>query len=74
MELSSLREKLHSLIDSSTESRLLEVNDLFEQDYTDEFKMQLEEEYTGYKKNNEVISRQETDRMVNEILHGKRNA
>lgn len=71
MELNSLREKLHSLIDTSTESRLLEVYDLLEQDYTDEFKLQLEEEYADYKKNNEVMSREELDSGIKVNLNEK---
>ena len=71
MELNSLREKLHSLIDSSTEPRLMEVYNLFEEDYTDEFKMQLKEEYADYKKNPEVINKEAIDKAVNEMLHGR---
>lgn len=74
MGLNSLKEKLHTLIDASTESKLIEVYNLFEEDYTDEFKMRLEEEYTEYKENNEVIAREAIDKAVDEMLHGKSDA
>jgi len=74
MELNSLREKLHFLIDSSTEARLLEVYNFFEEDYTDEFKLQLEEEYADYKKTGEVINKEAIDKAVEEMLHGKNKA
>lgn len=48
VEASTLREKLHSLIDNSSEEKLLEISSAFEDGYSDEFKASLNEEYAGY--------------------------
>ncbi len=71
METSNLREKLHTLIDNSTEDKLMEVYAVFEEDYTDEFKADLEEEYTDYKRNGEVISKAQLDEAIEKLLHSK---
>ncbi len=41
METSTLREKLHALIDNSSDEKLMEVYSVFEDNYTDEFKAEL---------------------------------
>ncbi len=61
METSALREKLHSLIDNSTEDKLMEVYAVFEEEYSDEFKADLEEDYSDYKKTGVVISKAQLD-------------
>jgi DNA-dependent RNA polymerase auxiliary subunit epsilon len=72
MEISTLRKKLHSLIDSSSEEKLKEVYNLLEEgEYTDEFKTQLDEEQAAYQKNGEVISKEEIDKLVEQLLRGK---
>ncbi len=48
METSALREKLHALIDRSSPEKLEEVYSVFENDYTNEFKAELDEEYANY--------------------------
>jgi hypothetical protein len=68
MGIDTLRKKLHSLIDSSTE-KLKEVYNLLEEgDYTDEFKKELEEEYAAYEKDDTVISKEEIDKLVVELI------
>ena len=73
MGIDTLRKKLHSLIDNSPEEKLQEVYDLLEEgDYTDEFKKELEEEYAAYEKDDTVISKDEIDKLVEELIHGKK--
>ncbi|MEJ7680592.1 MAG: hypothetical protein WKG06_22610 [Segetibacter sp.] len=71
METSALREKLHALIDSSSPEKLEEVYSVFEDDYTDEFKAELDEEYTDYQKEGEVFSKEEMDKVIGKLLYGK---
>ncbi len=71
METAALREKLHALIDSSPDEKLIEVYSVFEGNYTDEFKAELDEEYADYQKNGEVISKEEVDRAIEKLLSGK---
>ena len=71
METSALREKLHSLIDNSTEDKLIEVYALFEEEYSDEFKADLEEDYSDYKKTGEVISKAQLDQAIAKLLYSK---
>jgi len=71
METATLREKLHALIDSSPEEKLIEVYSVFEDNYTNEFKAELDEEYANYQKNGEVISKEEIDQAIEKLLYGK---
>lgn len=71
MEASILREKLHELIDNSSEDKLMEVFNVFEDNYTNEFKTQLDEEYADYEKNGKVISKKEIDGVIEQLLFGK---
>ena len=71
METSALREKLHSLIETSSEDKLKEVYAVFEDNYTDEFKAELDDEYEDYQKTGEVISREEIDTTIEKLLYGK---
>ncbi|MBD0333208.1 MAG: hypothetical protein ICV66_11180 [Chitinophagaceae bacterium] len=73
MELATLREKLHVLIDTSSEEKLKEVYRFFEDDYTDEFKAELDDEYADYQKDGEVISKEDLDKAIEKLLYGKRN-
>ena len=71
METSNLREKLHSLIDNSSEEKLIEVYAVFEEEYSDEFKADLEEDYADYKKNGEVVSKAQLDEAIEKLLQSK---
>ncbi len=71
MEITELREQLHNLVNTSSEEKLLEIYNLFEQDYSDEFKDELEEEYADYKTNGEIISREAVNEAIEFMLHGK---
>jgi predicted house-cleaning noncanonical NTP pyrophosphatase (MazG superfamily) len=73
METATLREKLHSLIDNSPTDKLEEVYHLLnDEEYSDAFKANLDEEYSSYQKDGEVISKEEIDNMIYQLLHGKK--
>ena len=71
METTTLRKKLHSLIDNSPEEKLIEVYSFFEDTYTDDFKAELDEEYADYQKNGETLSKEEVDKAIDKLLYGK---
>ena len=73
METEILKQKLHSLIEISSEEKLEEMYNFFNEDeYTDSFKAMLDEEFEQYQKNEESVERKEIDKMVNELLHPKK--
>ena len=50
MEKSTLRVKLHALIYNNSNEKLMEVYSVFEDNYTNELKTELDEEYADYQK------------------------
>ncbi len=69
METSALRNKIHSLIDSSDDDTLQSVYQLLqESDYTEEFKNILNEEQTAYYKNKQIITKEAMDHLIKEAL------
>jgi hypothetical protein len=73
MGIATLREKLHTLIETSSEAKLEEIYDFFQEDeYSEEFKAMLDDEFGQYQKDGEVISREEIDKMVEQLLHPKK--
>ncbi len=70
----TFREKLHELIDHTPEDKLREIYQLLEEgdEYTDEFKAELDAEFEDYQRNKEGIPKQEVDLMIQEILYGKK--
>ena len=73
METTTLREKLHSLIDNSTKDKLEEVFHLLnDEEYSDAFKADLDAEYSSYQNDGEVISKEKIDKMVQQLLHGEK--
>jgi len=73
MEVTALREKLHSLINTSSEDKLQQVYELLEEEnsYTEEFKNILEEEFTAYQNDGIVIPRKEINEAVDKIMQKK---
>lgn len=71
METVTIREKLHSLIDSSSNEELMELYSLFEDDYTDEFKAMLDNEYEDYQQDPEVITKEQLNETIEKLLSGK---
>jgi hypothetical protein len=73
METTTLREKLHSLIETSSKDKLEEIYDFFqEDDYSDDFKAMLDNEFEQYQKDGEGIPREEVDKMIEQLLHSKK--
>jgi uncharacterized protein (UPF0297 family) len=69
LSIDTLRKKLHALIDKSTEEKLKEVYTILEgTDYAGEFNKELEEEYTAYENNDTIISKEEMDKLVEELI------
>jgi len=73
MEVTALREKLHSLINTSSEDKLQQVYELLgeENSYTEEFTNILEEEFTAYQNDGIVIPRKEINEAVDKIMQKK---
>lgn len=72
MQASALRKKLHELIDNSPEEKLMEVYSVFEGEYSDTFKAELDAEYEDYLQNpDDVVSKEALDTMVDKLLYGK---
>jgi len=72
METATLREKLHTLIDKSTNDKLEEIFHLLqEEEYSDTFKSELDAEFASYQKDGETVSNEEINKMVEQMLHGK---
>ena len=70
METSTLREKLHTLIDNSTEDKLHQVFHLLQdEEYSEVFKSELDAEFVAYQTDGESISKEEIDKMVDQLLH-----
>ncbi len=71
METSALREKLHTLINTSSEEKLAEVYAVFEDEYSNEFKDILDNEYADYQRNGEVTSKADMDKVIEKLLYSK---
>ncbi|HEY5392933.1 MAG TPA: hypothetical protein VIJ57_12495 [Hanamia sp.] len=70
METAALRDKLHSLIETSSEEQLEEIYDFFKaNEYSDDFKASLDHEFEQYQEDGEIISRPEIDKMIEQLLH-----
>ena len=70
METAALRDKLHSLIETSSEEQLEEIYDFFKgNEYSDDFKASLDREFEQYQEDGEIISRPEIDKMIEQLLH-----
>lgn len=78
MKTATLREKLHILIDTSSEDKLEEIYDFFQEDeYSEDpmaigFKAMLDNEYEQYQKDGEGISREEMDKKIEQLLYSKK--
>ena len=69
MDALSLRKKIHELIDETDEELLQSVYQLLQgSEYTDEFKHFLDSEFTEYQKNKNVISKDEINLLIEEVM------
>lgn len=73
METTTLREKLHSLIETSSEEKLEEIYDFFQgHEYSEEFKAMLDDEFEQYQKDGEVVSHEEVNKLIEQLLHPRK--
>lgn len=73
METTELRKKLHNLIEASSQDKLEEIYNSFNDDgYSDEFKTMLDKEFEQYEKDGEVFSHQEVNNLIGQLLHSKK--
>ena len=73
MQAATLRNKLHILIDTSPEDKLEEIYNYFQEDeYSEDFKAMLDNEYEQYQKDGEGISREEMDKKIQQLLYSKK--
>lgn len=69
MSNSTLRDRIHQLVDNSDEEMLEAVYQLLQQtEYTDEFKNILHEEFATYQATKKVITREEVNKEVQNIM------
>lgn len=70
MDALTLRQKLHSLVETSSEDKLEEIYDLFQDnEYSDDFKAMLDNEYEQYQKDGEVVSRNQVNKLIEQLFH-----
>lgn len=70
METTTLREKLHSLIETSSKDKLEEIYDSFQDnEYSEDFKVMLDAEFEQYQKDGEAVSYEETNKFIEQLLH-----
>ena len=73
METATLRKKLHLLIDTSSDDKLEEIYNSFQEDeYSEDFKAMLDNEYEQYKKDGDVLSNEEVNELIDQLLHSKK--
>ncbi len=75
MNTAGIREKLHRFIDSIEDKKAAAIYTLFEdsiknreEDYTEEFKAELDRRYAEYKKDGKVIPRDAMDKRIKKML------
>lgn len=73
METATLREKLHSLIETSSKDKLEEIYDsLQDNDYSENFKVMLDAEFEQYQKDGEAIPYEEVNKLIEQLLHSQK--
>jgi hypothetical protein len=75
MNTTGIREKLHHFIDTLEDKKAVAIYTLFEgeireseEEYTEDFKKELDKRYTAYKKHGKVVSREELDKKIKKAL------
>jgi putative addiction module component (TIGR02574 family) len=75
MTTTAIRERLHHFIDTIEDKKAAAIYTLFEEsikdteeEYTDEFKAELDRRYAAYKKDGKVITRDAMDKRINKLL------
>jgi len=73
MDALTLRQKLHSLVETSSEDKLEEIYDLFQDnEYSNDFKAMLDNEYEQYQKDGEVVSRNQVNKLIEQLFHSRK--
>lgn len=73
MEAATLRKRLHILIDTSPDDKLEEIYDYFQKDeYSEDFKAMLDNEYEQYQKDGKVFSHEDVNKLIKQLLHSKK--
>jgi predicted transcriptional regulator len=73
METIALRKKLQNLIGASSQDKLEEIYNSFNDDlYSDEFKAMPDKEFERYEKDGEFFSHQEVNNLIGQLLHSKK--
>jgi putative addiction module component (TIGR02574 family) len=76
MKTAEIRNRLHHFIDTAEDKKVKAIYTLFEdkigeeenEEYTPEFKAELERRYEEYKADGKVISREEMDKRIKRVL------
>jgi len=74
MKTAEIRGKLHQFIDDAEDKKVKAIYTIFEEnlaieeDYTPEFKAELDKRYNEYKKDGKTISREEMDKRIKKML------
>ncbi len=72
MQVNELKEKLHSLMENSSEETLEYMYSLLEgPDYSDDFKTKPGQEYEAYQEDETGNAREEIDRMIKKLLNNR---
>ena len=70
MESITLRQKLHHLIDTTSEDKLKDIYDSFQkEEYSEDFKAMLDNEYNTYQEDGEGIMRHELESMIAHLFN-----
>jgi len=74
MTTTAIRERLHHFIDTIEDKKAVAIYTLFEdsikdseEEYTDEFKAELDRRYAEYKMDGKVITREAMDKRIRKI-------
>ncbi len=74
MKTAEIRSRLHRFIDTVADKKVKAIYTIFEEnieeseDYTPEFKAELDRRYEEYKKDGKTISREEMDKRIKKLL------
>lgn len=78
MKTAEIRNKLHQFIDDVEDKKVKAIYTIFagnieaDEDYTDEFKAELDKRYEEFKKDGETTGREEVKKRIKKILSKSR--
>jgi len=75
MTTTAIRERLHHFIDTIEDKKAAAIYTMFEEsikdreeEYTDEFKAELDRRYAAYKKDGKVVTREAMDKRIKKLV------